>query len=72
MGFKRGDGPDKIESRIKEIADWIRENYPEIHVEQRHTEPNSQERGYYMYGYMMALVDMIQVLKRLGIKWRLD
>jgi hypothetical protein len=71
-GFSKKDGPDKVQARINEISKWLRENYPEIRSEQKHIESGTSERGYYMYGYMMALIDIIEVLKRLGIKWKLD
>jgi len=70
--FKKNDGPDKIQERIAEIGRWLTYNYPDITTEMKHLEKGSEARGYYMFGYMMALMDVISVLKRLGIKWTLD
>ena len=72
MSFKKNEGPDKIQNRILEIKDWLEKNYPEIDSEQKHLDTGTSERGYYMFGYMMALKDVISVLERLGIKWELD
>jgi hypothetical protein len=65
-------GPDRIEMRVNEIATWLMKNHPEVFREQKHLGKETSERAYYMFGYMMALKDVIEVLKRMNIQWELD
>ena len=62
--------PDKMQARIIEIEQWILKHSPEILNNQAHYEDGT-EKAYYMFGYMMALKDVVEVLERMGIQWNL-
>lgn len=48
-----------LEHRISIMTDWLKENYPNICEEQKHLDEGGIERGYWHYGYIMALKDMV-------------
>lgn len=48
-----------LERRAKGIRDWLERNGRECFVEQKHVRSSSQERIYWHYGYMVALMDAL-------------
>jgi hypothetical protein len=52
-----------IDDRIKGLTDWILENAPECSKEQRHLGEEAVERGYWHYGYLVALRDLRELLR---------
>ena len=49
----------KIIQRKKDTFDFIKEKYPHIVKEQKHLDEGSEARGYWHYGYLMALTDIL-------------
>lgn len=72
MASNKEDGPEKIRALINEIALRLKEDYPDVVYGRKHLDIGSYERGYFLYGYMMALIDVLDALKKMGIKWSLD
>jgi len=58
----------EVDRKLKERADsqreWVYSNYPECFVDQKHCEDVSIERGYWHYGSMVALTDVINLIER--------
>jgi hypothetical protein len=52
----------KVEARLKDLNNWLRENAPECFDEQKHLDEGSQERTYWNYGYMVALRDVVKLM----------
>ena len=50
---------DRVQQRHKGQIKWLKENYPDICEEQKHLDSGSIERGYWHYGYAMALRDIL-------------
>jgi hypothetical protein len=48
-----------LETRAKGISDWLKKNGRGCFEEQKHLDQNTQERIYWHYGYMSALVDVV-------------
>ena len=55
---------EKFQARADGLADWIRDNAPYIAADQKHLDENTPERAYWHYGYMVALRDVINQLKK--------
>ncbi len=51
-----------LESRAKGISEWLKENGRGCSDEQKHLDPDTQERIYWHYGYMVALRDVYRYL----------
>lgn len=49
---------ERLERRQLEIVEWLRENAPNVDVEQKHLDAESAERAYWHYGYAAALKDI--------------
>ena len=52
-----------IQNRAEQIDLWLKENCPECKHEQGHLVENTPERIYWHYGYMVALRDVLRLLK---------
>jgi hypothetical protein len=52
----------RIQNRIDTHRKWLKENAPECFTEQKHCVEGTQERVYWHYGYMVALVDALNLL----------
>jgi hypothetical protein len=52
----------KLEARLKDLNNWLRENAPECFEQQKHLDEGSQERIYWNYGYTVALRDVIKLM----------
>ena len=48
--------------RTKGINKWLTDISPSCFAEQRHLNPESVERVYWHYGYMVALSDALRIL----------
>jgi hypothetical protein len=57
----------KIERRVHDLSEWLRENAPSCVTEQKHLDEGSQERVYWHYGYMVALRDALRLIA--GQEW---
>lgn len=53
----------KIEQRERDLTEWLRSAAPRCFSEQRHCEEGTQERVYWHYGYLMALRDVMSLLR---------
>jgi hypothetical protein len=51
-----------VETRIRDVADWLEQNGGRCSVEQKHLDEGSQERVYWHYGYLVALKDVLRFL----------
>jgi hypothetical protein len=54
----------KIQDRCFELEKWILENAPHCFFERRHLVAGSRDRGYWAYGYLTALQDVMRLLSR--------
>lgn len=54
---------DSIDRRIVELRAWLQENAPETAEMQRHLDANTAERVYWHHGYLVALIDVRNLLK---------
>lgn len=54
---------DAIDRRIAELRVWLTENAPECADAQNHLDANTSERGYWHHGYLVALVDIRNLLQ---------
>ena len=52
-----------LEKRIKEMSDWLESSWPEIAKDQKHLDSCTPERAYWHYGYLMALRDVLRLIK---------
>ena len=50
---------ENIRKRYERTVRWLKENYPNICEEQKHLDARSIERGYWHYGYAVALRDIL-------------
>lgn len=55
---------EKFQARADGIAEWIKDNAPYISGDQKHLDENTPECAYWHYGYMVALRDVINQLKK--------
>lgn len=53
---------DVLDSRRKDIAEWLSNNAPACQHEQRHLDADTDERAYWHYGYMAAMSDVLALL----------
>jgi hypothetical protein len=53
-----------LQKRVDAIDSWLSEIGSSCKVEQRHCEEGTVERAYWHYGYMVALRDALDLLKR--------
>jgi len=58
------DVADSLQKRIDGIEAWLSEIGSSCQIEQRHCEEGTVERAYWHYGYMVALRDALDLLKR--------
>lgn len=54
---------DAIDRRIAELRVWLKENAPECADAQNHLDANTSARGYWHHGYLVALIDMRNLLQ---------
>ena len=54
---------DSIDRRIVELRTWLQENAPDIAELQNHLDANTAERVYWHHGYLVALIDVRNLLK---------
>lgn len=52
-----------LEKRIEGLKNWLKKEKSEIFIEQKHCEEGTIERIYWHYGYMMALVDIVNKME---------
>ena len=55
-----------LEKRIDNLKSWLKLHGGNCAEEQLHLNQNSKERIYWNYGYLMALIDVVEYIK----KWR--
>lgn len=60
----RGDAEASLERREVELRDWMRENAPYCTTDQRHLETGTPEQAYWRYGYLIAMRDVLALLKK--------
>ena len=60
---QNGAVDEAIDRRIASLTEWLEEHAPEID-KQRHLDEGSRERAYWHYGYLMALRDLRDLLRR--------
>jgi hypothetical protein len=58
------DVADSLQKRADAIDAWLSEIGTSCKVEQRHCEEGTVERAYWHYGYMVALRDALDLLRR--------
>jgi hypothetical protein len=58
------DVEESLKSRINGIDAWLSEVGNFCKTEQKHCEEGTVERAYWHHGYMMALRDALDLLKR--------
>jgi hypothetical protein len=51
-----------VQARMQDISDWLKKNGRGCFDDQKHLDQNSQERIYWHYGYMVALMDVCRYL----------
>lgn len=60
MGMEK----NPIDRRIDDLTAWLKENAPDVFVEQRHLQEGTPERAYWHHGYLMALRDVTSLKLR--------
>jgi hypothetical protein len=53
-----------LQKRIDNLTVWLKLNGENCSVEQLHLDKDSKERIYWKYGYLMALVDILNFIKK--------
>jgi len=53
-----------VERRIEELTRWVREEHPEVLEEQKHLDAGTEARAYWHHGYLMALRDLSEDLRK--------
>lgn len=48
------------EKRIADLQEFLSEEYPEIDADHRHLDAGTEARGYWHFGYLMALRDIVR------------
>ena len=51
-----------LESRRKELAEWMEINAPSCKAEQKHLDDGTEGRAYWHFGYLMAIKDVLALL----------
>ncbi len=54
---------DSIDRRISELRAWLQEHAPETAEMQSHLDANTSERAYWHHGYLVALLDVRNLLQ---------
>jgi hypothetical protein len=54
----------KIEYRCRELKSWILKNAPQCVNEEKHLVEGSQERAYWVHGYLTALLDVMRLFSK--------
>ena len=54
---------DTLDRRIVELRLWLQENAPDTAEMQIHLDADTSERAYWHHGYLVALLDMRELLK---------
>jgi hypothetical protein len=54
---------DSIDRRISELRAWLQENAPDTAEMQSHLDANTSERAYWHHGYLVALIDVRNLLQ---------
>ncbi|WP_020696485.1 hypothetical protein [Reyranella massiliensis] len=54
---------ESIDRRIAELRAWLEENAPDTTEMQSHLDANTSERAYWHHGYLVALIDMRDLLR---------
>jgi hypothetical protein len=60
----------KMEHRCTELEDWILTNSPRCLTEGKHRVAGTRDRGYWAYGYLTALQDVMRLLLRDAAAWQ--
>ena len=55
---------DSLDERIEALARWLADNAPHLDKEQAHLDADTRERAYWHHGYLCALRDTREFLKR--------
>lgn len=58
------DIENTLQSRAEGIDTWLRQIGSSCKAEQKHCEEGTVERTYWHYGYMMALRDALDLIRR--------
>lgn len=53
-----------LEKRIDHLTHWMKINGRDCTTAQLHLNKDSKERAYWKYGYLMALIDMLNFIKK--------
>ena len=53
---------EALEERISGLTTWLREHAAECFDEQRHLDADTRERAYWHYGYLVALLGVLNLL----------
>ena len=51
-----------LQQRAADLTEWIQKESPECFTEQKHLDQGTQERGYWHFGYLSALNDVLGLL----------
>lgn len=53
----------KLRKRADDIAAWLSDEAPYTSADQRHLDEHTPERAYWHHGYLMALRDVLRLVK---------
>ena len=51
---------ERVQQRIDNLTEWLRDNSPFCVVDQKHLDEHTPERAYWHYGYLAALRDIVR------------
>lgn len=52
-----------IEERTRALAQWLEDESPYVQFDQGHLDNGSPQQAYWHFGYLMALRDVLELLK---------
>lgn len=53
----------RIEQRERDLLAWLKSASPECFSDQKHCEEGTRERVYWHYGYLIALRDVMRLMR---------
>jgi hypothetical protein len=54
---------DRLEKRAGDLTEWLDSEAPYVEADQRHLNDETIERAYWHYGYLIAVNDILRLLK---------
>lgn len=54
----------KIENRVESLTEWLNDKGKDIVKDQKHLDANTPEQIYWHFGYLMALKDVVKLIKK--------